>query len=143
MKGRGCSTGGAISLGGSPPPGSALMVSPPSSVAWREGLAPGHEPPPPFWVRFDPEHGGFVRVDEQEAGTNGRRRITHFVDERSGELRQLRKPDGSPTWRQLRRLNAAGALELVRAGEAEPISKAQAAAAIHDVDERSAGRRTR
>jgi hypothetical protein len=38
------------------------------SVHWREGLVPGREPPPPFWVRFDPSRFGFVRVDgEPEA----------------------------------------------------------------------------
>ena len=33
-------------------------------VRWRDGLVPGHEPPPPFWVRFDLGRGGLVRVDE-------------------------------------------------------------------------------
>jgi hypothetical protein len=33
-------------------------------VVWRPGLVPGAAPPAPFWVRFDPRQGGFVRVEE-------------------------------------------------------------------------------
>lgn len=34
------------------------------STHWRDGLLPGVEPPAPFWVRFDPARGGFVRVED-------------------------------------------------------------------------------
>lgn len=30
------------------------------SVHWRPGLVPGHQPPPPLWIRFT--GAGFVRV---------------------------------------------------------------------------------
>lgn len=32
------------------------------TVVWRDGLAPGHRPPDPFWLRFDGTR--FVRCDE-------------------------------------------------------------------------------
>jgi hypothetical protein len=59
-----------------------------------------------------------------------RRSITGFVDDRAWEWRELRDPDGPPTWRQVRALFRAGALKLVEPGAAEPITKAEAAAAI-------------
>ena len=61
-----------------------------------------------------------------------RRRITGFVDERVFEWRELADPDGPASGRQLRRLNALGRLQLVAPGEAEPLTKAEAAAAIVD-----------
>ena len=36
------------------------------TVHWRPGLVPGQEPPPAFWVRFDPTRG-LVRVNAPEA----------------------------------------------------------------------------
>jgi hypothetical protein len=64
-----------------------------------------------------------------------RRRLTGFVVD--WQWRELRDPDGPPTGRQLERLNRAGMLELVQPGEAQPITKGEAAAAIDDAgDER-------
>jgi hypothetical protein len=50
-----------------------------------------------------------------------------------GEWRELVNPGGPPTWRQLVKLNAAGRLELVRPGTAEPITKGECAAALDEV----------
>jgi hypothetical protein len=66
----------------------------------------------------------------------GRRRITGFVDARSGEWCDLREPDGPPSARQLWRLNQLGMLELVPPGQAAPLTKGEAAAAIDDAAER-------
>ena len=49
---------------------------------------------------------------------------------REGEWRDLADPDGPPTGRQLLRLNRLGMLELVVPGSAQPLTKAEAAAAI-------------
>jgi hypothetical protein len=49
------------------------------------------------------------------------------------EWRELVEPDGEPTARQLLALNAAGCLELVWPGRAEPITKGEAAWAIANV----------
>lgn len=68
-----------------------------------------------------------------------RRRITGFAFD--FDWRELKDPDGPPTLRQLARLNYLGCLELVPAGVAEPITKAQAAAAIDDAGD-TTGRST-
>ena len=70
-----------------------------------------------------------------------RRRIEGFVHEPTFAWRELRDPDGPATPRQLARLNREGRLELVARGEAEVISKGQAAFAIDDAGEAPAGRR--
>jgi hypothetical protein len=62
-----------------------------------------------------------------------RRRVFVFVHPTTGEFTLLKDPDGPPTARQLLKLNAMGALELVPAGKAVPILKAEAAAAIDDL----------
>ena len=62
-----------------------------------------------------------------------RRRVTGFVDLRSGEWRELIDPDGPATTRQLHRLDREGRLELVGPGKATPLTKAEAAAAIDEV----------
>jgi hypothetical protein len=46
------------------------------------------------------------------------------------EWRELLNPDGAPTGRQLLKLNVLGMLELVGSGEAKPVSKGEAAAAL-------------
>ena len=46
------------------------------------------------------------------------------------EWRKLREPDGAPTGRQLLWLNAAGCLDLVWPGQAQPVTKGEAAWAI-------------
>ena len=49
----------------------------------------------------------------------------------AGEVRELRDPDGSPSARQLLRLNRLGALLLVEAcDEVQPITKGDAAGAL-------------
>jgi hypothetical protein len=68
-----------------------------------------------------------------------RPKIAGFIDPRSFEWRELRDPDGPATWRQLRRLNREGRLELVPAGTAVPISKAEAAFALDAAGDASAG----
>jgi hypothetical protein len=75
-----------------------------------------------------------TRVANREDGRSdvSRRRVTGFVHPRSGEWTELVDPDGPATPRQLRRLNADGKLELVGPGEAEPLTKAQAAGGIDD-----------
>jgi hypothetical protein len=65
-----------------------------------------------------------------------RPRLTVFVHPTSGEFCILRNPDGPPTGRQLQMLNAAGRLELVAQGEAQAITKAEAAAAIDELSTR-------
>jgi hypothetical protein len=34
-------------------------------VSWRPGLVPGHEPPAPFWIRWNPRTGTFDRLPEE------------------------------------------------------------------------------
>ena len=60
-----------------------------------------------------------------------RRRQTGFLSP-DGDWRELVEPDGPPSGRQLARLNGLGMLELVDPGEARPLTKAEAAAAITD-----------
>ena len=60
-----------------------------------------------------------------------RRRLTGFHAV-SGEWRALVEPDGPASGAQLRRLNALGMLELVDPDRAEPLTKAEAAAAISE-----------
>jgi hypothetical protein len=48
----------------------------------------------------------------------------------SGELRELKEPEGPATPRQLRRLNDAGCLVVVEPGQATPIRKGEAAFAV-------------
>jgi hypothetical protein len=52
-------------------------------------------------------------------------RITGFTF--GGERRELINPDGSPTARQLLKLNALGLLAAVEPGQVEPLTKAEAA----------------
>jgi hypothetical protein len=61
----------------------------------------------------------------------GRPRLDAFTGP-DGDRRELVDPDGPATGRQLRRLNRAGRLELVDPGRAEPLTKAEAAAAIDE-----------
>lgn len=61
-------------------------------------------------------------------------RLLHFTPIKSfvfeGHVRELKEPDGSPTARQLLRLNALGALALVEPGQLQPITKGAAAGAL-------------
>jgi hypothetical protein len=57
------------------------------------------------------------------------RRVTGFVDDR-GVWRELKDPDGPPTWRQLVALHRAGMLQLVDPDPWNVFSKSQASAAI-------------
>jgi hypothetical protein len=54
---------------------------------------------------------------------------TQFVTP-SGEVRELVDPEGPATVRQLRRLNAVGALVIVEPGTAKPIVKGEACYAV-------------
>lgn len=60
---------------------------------------------------------------------NHRPRLEAFLHE--GEWRMLDRPNGPPTWRQLLKLNALGCLELVEPGQTQPITKGEAAYALH------------
>jgi hypothetical protein len=42
------------------------------SAHWRDGLVPGVEPLVPFWVRFDPACGRFVRSDDPDLAAEQR-----------------------------------------------------------------------
>jgi hypothetical protein len=53
----------------------------------------------------------------------------------SGELRELKDPEGPATPRQLRRLNDMGCLVIVEPGQATPIRKGEAAYAVSLVRE--------
>jgi hypothetical protein len=57
--------------------------------------------------------------------------ITEFVAA-DGTVRQLKEPHGPATSAQLARLNRPGMLGLVRPGEAQPLTKGEAAAAIDE-----------
>jgi hypothetical protein len=57
--------------------------------------------------------------------------MTEFVAA-DGTIRQLKEPHGPATSAQLARLNRLGMLELVGPGEAQPLSKGEAAAAIDE-----------
>ena len=61
--------------------------------------------------------------------------LERFTDPRSGELRELREPDGEPTGRQLRALNRAGCLAAVEPGKATPLSKGACAWLLDRVGE--------
>lgn len=54
--------------------------------------------------------------------------LTEFFS--AGERRELRDPNGSPTARQLLRLNHLGALAVVEPGQLPPVTKGSAAAAL-------------
>lgn len=59
--------------------------------------------------------------------------IRRFVFE--GHVRELKEPDGPPTLRQLARLNYHGALAIIEPGQLRPITKAQAAGALDELEE--------
>jgi hypothetical protein len=64
-----------------------------------------------------------------------RRRVTGFWDRR-GVWHELDEPDRLATWKQLYRLNALGQLDVVpHRHQVEPITMAEAAAAIADAED--------